>query len=100
VAGVWRGVTPAQVLWLLAVDATILALVLTSTGYIAGRLGFSPPNRIVIIFCGSMKSIATGIPMAAVLFAHRDIGLIVLPAMLLHQMQLVICAVLARRRPR
>jgi sodium/bile acid cotransporter 7 len=63
----------------------------------AQRLRFSIEDRIVVVFCGSKKSIATGIPMAAVLFAHRDVGLIVLPAMLFHQLQLMVCAVLAPR---
>ena len=57
-------------------------------------------DRIVVVFCGSKKSIATGIPMAVVLFAHKDVSLIVLPAMLYHQIQLMVCAVLARRYAR
>jgi sodium/bile acid cotransporter 7 len=97
VAGVWHQVTIVRLLCVLAVDAVILALVLVSTGYASRRLGFSAADRIVVIFCGSKKSIATGIPMAAVLFAHRDVSLIVLPAMLFHQLQLMVCAILSRR---
>ena len=97
VSGVWHEVTPVRLLALLAVDATILALVLAATTHTAKWLGFSAADRIVVIFCGSKKSIATGIPMAAVLFAGRDVALIVLPAMLFHQIQLMVCAVLARR---
>ena len=97
VSGVWHEVTPPRLLALLAVDATILAVVLAATTHTAKWLGFNAADQIVVIFCGSKKSIATGIPMAAVLFAGRDVALIVLPAMLFHQIQLMVCAVLARR---
>jgi len=49
------------------------------------------------VFCGSKKSLASGVPMANVLFAGHAIGVIVLPLMLFHQMQLMVCAVLARK---
>jgi sodium/bile acid cotransporter 7 len=97
VGGVWHQVTPARLLCVVAVDAVILAIVLSSTAFASRRLGFGTADRIVVIFCGSKKSIATGIPMAAVLFAHRDVSLIVLPAMLFHQLQLMVCAILSRR---
>jgi solute carrier family 10 (sodium/bile acid cotransporter), member 7 len=54
----------------------------------------------VVIFCGSKKSIATGIPLAALLFARNEVSLILLPAMLFHQIQLMVCSVLARRYSR
>jgi sodium/bile acid cotransporter 7 len=97
VAGVWHQVTPVRLGCVIVVDAVILAIVLSSTRYASGWLGFPAADRIVVIFCGSKKSIATGIPMAAVLFAHKDVSLIVLPAMLFHQLQLMVCAVLAPR---
>ena len=49
------------------------------------------------MFCGSKKSLASGLPMASVLFAGQSVGLIVLPLMLFHQIQLMVCAALARR---
>ena len=61
------------------------------------ELGFSLEDRITIIFCGSKKSLATGVPMAQVLFAGSTIGLLILPLMLFHQIQLMVCAVLAQR---
>jgi sodium/bile acid cotransporter 7 len=96
-AGIWRHITALQLAAVLAVDATILAIVLAVTSYASRRLALDTADRIVVIFCGSKKSIATGIPLAAVLFARRDVSLIVLPAMLFHQLQLLVCAVLARR---
>jgi len=75
----------------------VLALALTSTTWMARRLGFNKADEITIVFCGSKKSLASGIPMAKVLFASNAVGAIVLPLMVFHQIQLMVCAVLAQR---
>ena len=59
--------------------------------------GFSREDEITIVFCGSKKSLASGVPIAAILFGGQQIGLVVLPVMLFHQLQLIVCAVLAKR---
>ena len=65
---------------------------------LAGKaLGFNVEDRITLLFCGSKKSLASGIPMAQVLFAGHAVGAIVLPLMLFHQIQLMVCGVLAAR---
>jgi sodium/bile acid cotransporter 7 len=64
---------------------------------VARRLGFERADEIVIVFCGSKKSLASGVPMAGVLFPLAQVGMIVLPLMLFHQIQLMVCAALARR---
>jgi sodium/bile acid cotransporter 7 len=97
VAGIWRQVSPWRILALVAVLAALLAVVLLLTGFVAARLGFSREDRVTIAFCGSNKSIATGLPMAAVLFSPHTVAIVVLPLMLYHQLQLVVCAILARR---
>jgi sodium/bile acid cotransporter 7 len=95
--GLWKQM-PAPVLGgLLVVDAVILALALLITRYGARALGFSREDEITIVFCGSKKSLASGVPMAKVIFAGHPLGSIVLPVMLFHQIQLMVCAVLARR---
>lgn len=99
VAGVWQLVTPARLGLLLAVEAVLLAVMLTLTWYGAKRLGFDRADRVAIQFAGSKKSLAAGLPMASVLFgAHASLA--VLPLMLFHQMQLMVCAVIAGRRSR
>ncbi|MFF2572010.1 bile acid:sodium symporter family protein [Streptomyces sp. NPDC058084] len=95
--GVWHLVTPGRLGLLLAVEAVLLAAMLALTWYGAKRLGFGRGDRIAIQFAGSKKSLAAGLPMASVLFgAHASLA--VLPLMLFHQMQLMVCAVIARRR--
>lgn len=99
VAGIWHQVSVARLGALLVVEAVLLAVMLLVTWYGAGRLGFDRADRIAIQFAGSKKSLAAGLPMASVLFGAQA-GLAVLPLMLFHQMQLMVCAVIARRRAR
>jgi sodium/bile acid cotransporter 7 len=97
VQGIWHQVSPARLAGLLAVEAVILAVMLALTWYGAKALRFDRADRIAIQFAGSKKSLASGLPMASVLFgAHASLA--VLPLMLFHQMQLMVCAVIAKRR--
>jgi solute carrier family 10 (sodium/bile acid cotransporter), member 7 len=98
--GIWHKLDIGPLLVLLAVCVVLLAVVLTVTGTGAKLLGFDRADRITILFCGSKKSLASGLPMATVLFGHAQVGLIVLPLMLFHQIQLIVCAALARRYAR
>lgn len=95
--GLWKQMPAPVLAGLLVVDAVILALALLITRYGARALGFSREDEITIVFCGSKKSLASGVPMAKVIFAGYPLGSIVLPVMLFHQIQLMVCAVLARR---
>jgi sodium/bile acid cotransporter 7 len=71
--------------------------VLAITTYGSRLLRFPRADEVTIVFCGSKKSLASGLPMATVLLAGQSIGLIVLPLMLFHQIQLMVCAALAKR---
>ena len=97
VDGLWNKVPFNALLGLLAVCAVILATVLMLTTWMSRRLGFSKEDEITIVFCGSKKSLVSGVPMANVLFAANVAGAVVLPLMLFHQLQLMVCAVLAQR---
>lgn len=97
VAGIWHQVSVPRLGVLMGVEAVILAAMLLVTWYGAKRLGFGREDRIAIQFAGSKKSLAAGLPMASVLFGAQA-SLAVLPLMLFHQIQLMVCAVLARRR--
>ena len=97
VAGLWRRLSLADLAVVLGMDAAILTVALISTTWAARMLGFSREDEIAIVFCGSKKSLASGVPMAGVLFPAATIGPIIVPLMLFHQMQLMVCAVMARR---
>jgi len=96
-AGLWRMLPPSGLAALLALNGVALAFALTATRFAARSLGFNREDAIAIVFCGSKKSLAAGVPMAGVLFPGPDLGMILLPLMLFHQMQLMACAALARR---
>ncbi len=97
VAGIWHQLSPASIAVILLIDLVVLAIVICSTTWVSRALAFSKEDEIAIVFCGSKKSMAGGIPMATILFPGHAIGLIVLPLMLFHQAQLFVCATLARR---
>lgn len=97
VAGLWSRLSIAGLAGVCVLDMLILAIVIGTMTIGSRRLGFSREDEIAIVFCGSKKSMASGIPMAAILFSGRAVGLIVLPLMIFHQVQLFVCATLARR---
>lgn len=86
-----------QLIALLVACCILLAIVIAATMMISKALGFSWPDRTAIIFAGSKKSMASGLPMAQVIFPAAAVGILVLPLMLFHQIQLMVCAQLARR---
>ncbi|WP_277373277.1 bile acid:sodium symporter family protein [Pseudomonas sp. AA-38] len=97
IGGLWQEVPLITLLALILACCVLLALALLSTHLLGKWLGFNQEDRITILFCGSKKSLATGVPMAQVLFAGSSIGVLILPLMLFHQIQLMVCAVLAQR---
>jgi solute carrier family 10 (sodium/bile acid cotransporter), member 7 len=81
-------------------SGTLLGGVMTVVLFAAKRFGFSREDQITILFCGSKKSLATGVPMAGILFSAATVGTVILPLMVFHQMQLLVCAYLAGRYSR
>jgi sodium/bile acid cotransporter 7 len=97
IAGIWKQLPPSQLGVVFVVDAVLLAAILLTTTYVSRASGFSREDEVTIVFCGSKKTLISGIPMANILFAGSAVGLAVLPLMIFHQMQLMVCAWLARR---
>ncbi|WP_395825712.1 bile acid:sodium symporter [Collimonas sp.] len=85
-----------SLLRLLVVVALLLFVMLTIATLVSRLLGFNKEDEITIVFCGSKKRPASGVPMANVLFASHAVGMRVLPLMLLHQIRLMVCAMLAK----
>lgn len=98
VDGLWQEV-PSVVLFLaVALCLLLLLLVFAVTWWLSRRLGFSIGDEIAAVFCGSKKSLASGLPMAKVMFAtHPGFGLIVLPIIIYNQVQIIVGALLAQR---
>ena len=94
--GLWQKLTPGAFFNLGVVSCVLLALAMLITAWASRRLGFSRADQIAIVFCGSKKSMASGVPMAKVLFATSSLGVLIVPLMLFHQIQLMVCAMLAQ----
>ncbi|WP_261837308.1 bile acid:sodium symporter family protein [Vibrio ishigakensis] len=96
--GIWSDFSPA----LLAVSALICLVVLMvmvhGIQWGARKVGFSHQDEVAAVFCGTKKTLAAGIPMAKVIFGHDpNLGMILLPIMLYHPIQIFYCAVLANK---
>ena len=100
VNGIWHKVGVGSLLFIVVASIVLLAIVIVVNIFVARRCGFNKADEITIVFCGSKKSLANGIPMANILFPTSVIGMMVLPLMIFHQIQLMVCAVLARRYKR
>ncbi|WP_131740361.1 bile acid:sodium symporter family protein [Actinomadura roseirufa] len=95
--GVWSGLDPVEFGVLALVIAALLAIALGVAEALSRAGGFSAEDRVAILFCGSQKSLASGLPMATVLFGGAAVSTAVLPLMLYHQLQLLVCSWLAQR---
>lgn len=95
VRDVWSGQGTAVIVTTI-LSLALFGVVFFVVGAIARGAGFNEGDRIAAIFCGSKKSIAAGVPMAQLIFADDPrLGLILLPLMIYHALQLIICGVLA-----
>lgn len=97
VAQLWATVEPQSLMMLCVVCVVLLLIVLMISWGLGKAMGFSFPDRVTLLFAGSKKSLATGAPMAQVLFAGGGVGLMLIPIMVFHQIQLMVCAILAQR---
>lgn len=97
VEGLWTKLSLGDLILIGLLCAALLAFVLALTFAVARLMKLPREDAIVLQFCGSKKSLASGVPMAGVLFPPAQVGVILLPVMLFHQLQLIACAVIARR---
>lgn len=97
-SGVWRGTGAFELSFTLVFSCALLALLLVVTALSAERLGLPVEDRIVAMFCGSKKTLASGVPMARLMFGgDPHLALILVPIMIYHPLQLVVCGWLAAR---
>jgi len=97
VDGVWHAGGSALLVSAIA-SVIILAVTMLIVWQTSRALHFTLADRIVALFCGSKKTLASGVPMARLIFgAHPGLGIILLPLMLYHPLQLVVGGWLAGR---
>lgn len=95
VAGLWHQVSGMTLFYLTLACSVLLTVIMLLAFYIPKWLGFNMPDQRAIFFCGSKKTLASGVPMAQILFIGQPLGMIVLPIMIFHQIQLMVCGILA-----
>ncbi len=97
VSKTWDNISLWMLVKLIILCAVILALVMVVIYFLSAKLGFNREDRIAILFCGSKKTLANGLPMARIIFAGLPIAGLILPIMIFHQIQLMVCSFLAQR---
>lgn len=100
VSGLWDDVSGVDLAVISAVVVLFLALAMSAMVLSGRLLGLPEEDRTALFFCGSTKSLASGLPIATALFAPERVGAIVLPLMIYHMLQLLVCAFLAQRKLR
>ena len=95
--GIWKKTDPTDLVVILMLSFILLTLVMAANLLVARRARLVREEEIVLLFCGSKKSLVSGVPMAAALFPAAQVGFIILPLMIFHQVQLFACAVIAQR---
>ncbi len=97
VQGLWQQVPPRSLMGLIMVNGVLIALALIITKSLSKLTGFNQADQIAVIFCGSQRSLASGIAIAQIVFAGYTVGVAILPLMLFHPMQLMVGSLLAQR---
>jgi sodium/bile acid cotransporter 7 len=82
---------------LISLVLAMLGAALGGAWGLARLIGLSRADRIAFLFAGSQKSVATGAPLAAILFPPSAAGFVIAPLLLYHLAQLVLAAPLALR---
>lgn len=95
VAGLWHQVSLTTLLLLIIACSVLLTVVMLLALFVPRWIGFDKADQKTIFFCGSKKTLASGVPMAQILFIGQPIGMIVLPIMIFHQIQLMVCGIVA-----
>lgn len=96
VMGVWSSVSWVAIVGIIIGSVVLVWIMLTVTSWVARKLGFNYADQVAIQFCGTKKSLASGLPMATVMFSGGA-GLIIVPLMIFHQVQLMMCSVRAAK---
>lgn len=100
VSGLWHAIAGPSLVLLIVVVALLLGLAMVTMVYGGRAMGMAVEDRAVLFFCGSTKSLATGLPIATALFPAATLGATVLPLMVYHLTQLLVCAMVAQHAAR
>jgi sodium/bile acid cotransporter 7 len=95
-SGMWQTQGNSVIAMAFIGSAVLLAVILLLTTGTARVLKFNHADKVAAVFCATKKSLAAGAPMAALIFgSNPGLGLILLPIMIYHPLQLIVCSVMA-----
>ena len=95
--GIWSRIDGPGWLALGIACAALLVIGYGGSWLLSGWLCLPRGDRIAMLFAGAQKSVAMGAPLASVLFAPEAAGIILLPVLAYHLVQLIVSAPLAAR---
>jgi len=97
VSGVWSNIALWEIMFLAVFAVLLVVLMLWVTKVVPEKLGFPRPDVVAIQMCGTQKSLATGLPMASVIFGGATLGVLIIPLMIYHLVQLILCSAYVSR---
>ena len=98
VSGVWSNVSVGEIAFLTVFSAALVVAMLWLTRVVPTALRFPREDITAIQMCGTQKSLATGLPMATVIFGGAQLGVLIIPLMIYHMAQLIICSAYVSRK--
>lgn len=94
---IWSIISVPDLLLIIGISLILLLISLWISMKLSRIFKFSKEDEISIVFCGSKKSMISGIPIASILFSSSYIGIFIIPLLIFHQIQLIICSVIAQK---
>ena len=98
VSGVWSNVTALEIVLLIVFSVVLVFAMLWLTRVVPAALRFPREDVVAVQMCGTQKSLATGLPMATVIFGGAQLGVLIIPLMIYHMAQLIICSAYVSRK--
>jgi len=96
--GIWGSFSIEMLITSIIICTLVLLFMVHLIQWGARRSKFELADEVAVVFCATKKTLAAGIPMATVIFgSNPDLGMILLPIMLYHPIQIFYCAILASR---
>lgn len=99
--GIFHSVSVTDLVIILILILLLFFLIYSLIGIISKRMGFNYEDQITAQFCGTKKSVVHGAVFAKILFpAAFPIGIVLLPLMLFHAIQIFIISIIAGKLSR
>lgn len=96
--GIWQSFSIKYIVMTVIICGLVLLFVVNLMKKSTRWLGFEKGDEVAAVFCGSKKTLAAGVPIAKVIFSSDPrLGMILLPVMIYHPLQIFYCAILANR---